>query len=130
MTEIKKELKRLGHQEFEEDIKGFNSSSHRFFKEKVPEIKTMAKKMHEEHSLKQFYRVFNKLWNSGYEKERALAISALQLYGKDFDASTWKMLKPKIKEIKDDEQMKSVRDILERIIKNCPELKKEICRVC
>jgi len=82
---LKRPLKRLGHKEFEEDIKGFIKNTHKFYSSKIPEIKTLAKKLHEEHSLEEFYKVFNKLWRSGYHNERVLAIKTLKLYKEDFD---------------------------------------------
>ena len=77
---------------------------------------------------KKFYKVFDKLWNSGYEKERCLAVYSLQLYKDDFDNSTWKFLKPKLKDIQDKEQLKSVREISKEIIKKNPKLEKKILK--
>jgi len=124
----KRALRKLGNKQFAEDIKTYIKSSHNFFSTRVPEIKTMAKKLHEEYSLKQFYKVFNKLWTSGYEKERSLAVYALQMYEEDFDSSTWEFIKPKLKEIRDYDQIRSIKDILKGIIKKCPKLKKEISK--
>ena len=61
------------------------------------EIRTLAKRLHEEHSLKEFYSIFNKLWKSGYHEEMSLALYTLQLYENGFDLKTWKFLKPKLK---------------------------------
>lgn len=121
-----KPLQKLSNKQIFDDVNVFLKSSHKFFSTRVPELKTMAKKLYEEHSLKEFYKIFNKLWKSGYEKEKSLAIYTLQMYKKDFDASTWRVLKPKLKNISDKDQLSSIHEILKEIIKKCPRLKKEI----
>ena len=121
-----KELQRLSNKQFTEDIKPFINSSHKFYSDNVPEIKTLAKTFHRVYSLREFYKVFNKLWNSGYEKEKSLAIYALQMYKEEFNLSTWKFLKPKLKEINDKEQIKSMREVLKEITRKNPGLEKEI----
>ena len=95
---MKKQLKKLGDKEFTQDIKKYIKSSHQFHESKTPEIKTLAKKFHEEYSLNEFYKIFNKLWDSGYENEKVLAIHSLKLYKEEFNIKTWKFIKPKIKQ--------------------------------
>jgi len=124
---LKKPLKRLGHKEFEEDIKGFIKNTHRFYASKVPEMRTLAKRLHQEHSLEDFYRVFNKLWKSGYHNERVLAIHTLKLYKKDFDLNTWYVLKPKLKELKDWDEIDDVsQEIVGNFILKYPSVKKDV----
>ena len=127
---LKKEFRRLGNKQFTNDIKTFIKSSHNFYSEKVPELKTLAKRLHEEHSLKKFYPVFNKLWNSGYQGEKSLAIYTLQLYKEEFDLSTWKFLKQKLKEIKSWDQADSIaKEILGNLLLKYPKLDKEILKL-
>jgi len=101
----KKPLKRLGQEQFADDIKKFIKSTHKFYSSKIPEMKVMAKKLHDEHNLREFYRVFNRLWKSGYHNERVLAIHALELYKKDFNLDTWKFIRPRLREIRDWEEL-------------------------
>jgi len=121
-----KPLQKLSNKQIFDDVNVFIKSSHKFFSTRVPELKTMAKKLHEEHGLKDFYKVFNKLWKSGYEKEKSLAIYTLQMYKDDFDANTWKFLKPKLKNINDKDHIESIKEILKEIIGKYPKLRKEI----
>lgn len=124
---LKRPLKRLGHREFEEDIKRFIKNTHKFYSLKVPEIKTLAKKLHEDHSLEDFYKVFNKLWKSGYCNERVLAIQALKLYKEDFDLDTWYIIKPKLKYIKDWDEIDEVSlNIIGEIILKFPSVKNDV----
>ncbi len=95
----KKQLQRLSNKQIFEDIKKYIKTSHTFYETKVPELKVMAKRLHEEYDLKAFYKVFNKLWDTGYQ-QKSLAIQTLQLYKDDFDLETWKFIKPKLKDIK------------------------------
>jgi len=127
---LKKEFRRLGNKQFSEDIKTFIKSSHNFYSEKVPELKVLARRLYEEHSLKSFYPVFNKLWKSGYQGETSLAIYTLQLYKDDFDLSTWKFLKQKLKEIKSWDQADTIsKEILGNLLLKYPELDKEILKL-
>ena len=127
---LKRQLKRLGNKEFTEDIKTFIRNSHNFYSEKVPELKTLAKRLHEEHSLKSFYPVFNRLWKSGYQGEKSLAIYTLQLYKDEFDFSTFKFLKPKLKDIKSWDRTDSVgKYLLGNILLKYPKLDKEILKL-
>ena len=73
----KKPLRKLSKNEFNSDVKKFIRSAHKFYDSKIPEMKTLAKKMQEEYELKEFYKVFRRLWNSGYHSERSLAIKTL-----------------------------------------------------
>lgn len=126
---MRKQLKTLGSKEFSGDIKQFIRRSHDFYKEKNPEIKVLAKRLHEEYTLDSFYRVFNKLWKSGYHNERVLAIYALKLYESDYDKDTWKFLIPRLKEIKDYDEAERIGRIVGRIIIKYPALKKEVIKL-
>ena len=105
---IKKQLHKLGEGQFEDDIKKYICSTHEFYGVKLPELRIMAKKLHEEYELKDFYKVFNRLWGSGYHEEMSLAIYGLQLYKDDFDLDTWKFLKPKLKNMRSWDSIDSV----------------------
>ncbi|VVB78280.1 DNA alkylation repair enzyme [uncultured archaeon] len=96
----KKQLQRLSNKQIFEDVKKYIKTSHTFYETRIPELKVLAKRLHEEYSLSEFYKVFNKLWNSGHNEERSLAIHTLQLYKEDFNIETWKFIKTKLKEIK------------------------------
>lgn len=127
---LKRQLKRLGNKQFTEDIKTFIRTSHKFYGKNVPELKTLAKRLHEEQSLKEFYPVFNRLWHSGYQGEKSLAIYTLQLYKDDFDLKTWNFLKTKIKEIKSPDQIESIAiEIIGNILLKYPRLDKEILKL-
>ena len=104
----RKQLQRLSNKQIFEDVKKYIKSSHTFYETRVPELKVLAKRLHEEYDLKKFYRVFNKLWNSGYHEEKSLAIHTLQLYKDNFDLETWKFLKQKLKDIKSWDKLDSV----------------------
>jgi hypothetical protein len=124
---LKRPLKRLGHKEFEEDIKGFIKNTHKFYSSKIPEIKTLARKLHDEHSLEEFYKVFNKLWKSGYHNERVLAIKTLKLYKDDFDLDTWYAIKFKLKDIKDWDEIDEVsQNIVGNLILKFDSVKKDV----
>lgn len=121
-----KRLKRLEGKDFKKDIKDYITKTHEFYDNKVPELKTLSKILKQEHSLKKFYRIFNKLWKSGIQKERALAIQTLELYKKDFDKDTWKFLKPKLKDVKSKDEIERIQGIIKGVLKKCPELKGEV----
>jgi len=124
---LKRPLKRLGHKEFEEDIKGFIKNTHKFYSSKIPEIKTLARKLHDEHSLGEFYKVFNKLWKSGYHNERVLAIKTLKLYKDNFDLETWRFIKPRLKEIRDWDEIDEISlNVVGKIILKFPYVKKDV----
>lgn len=128
--QIRRQLKRLSNKQFAEDIKRYIKSSHEFYGIKVPELRILAKRLHEEHSLEEFYKVFNRLWKSSYHEEISLAIYTLQLYKKDFDLRTWKFLKPKLKDMKSWDQVDSVAsNIVGEIILKYPRLEKEILKL-
>ena len=127
---LKRQLKRLNDKQFAEDIKRYLKSPHHFYGIKVPEIKTMAKKLHEEHSLKEFYKTFNRLWDSGYHEERSLAIYALEFYEDEFDFSTWEFIKPKLKDINSWDQVDAISsNIIGKIMIKYPELEQEIWKL-
>lgn len=130
MTYKSRKLQRLSNKQIFEDVKKYIKDSHSFYETKVPELTVLAKRLHEEYDLYGFYRVFNKLWNSGYHEEKSLAIYTLQLYKEGFDLETWKFLKPKLKDIKswDKVDSVSVNIIGELLIKN-KKLEKEILKM-
>ncbi len=122
-----KQLKRLGDKQFFEDIKKYIKSSHSFYETRAPELKVLAKRLHEEYSLKEFYRVFNKFWSSGSAKQSSLAIYTLQLYKEDFDSDSWKFIKQKIKDVKSWDKLDSISiNIIGEILAKNPEIEKEI----
>jgi len=125
---IKKPLKKLNNKELGQDIKEYITKTHEFYGSKVPELKTLSKILKQEHSLKDFYKIFNRLWKSGIQRERILAIQTLELYKKDFNKDTWKFLKPKLKDMKSDYEIDKVRDIIKNILLRCPGLRKEVER--
>lgn len=116
----KKQLQKLSNVQIFDDIKKYIKTSHTFYETRVPELKVLAKRLHEEYNLKNFYRVFNKLWNSGYHEEKSLALQTLQLYNDKFDMETWRFLKPKLKNIKswDKVDMVSLNIIGEILVRN------------
>ena len=57
---MRKRLKKLDSREFFGDVKQFIIGGHDFYKEKNPEIETLAKRLHDEYSLREFYKVFNR----------------------------------------------------------------------
>ncbi len=127
---LKKELKRLSNKEFAGQIKKYIKSPYEFYGIHVPEIRTLAKRLYEEHSLKEFYSVFNKLWKSGYHEEMSLALYSLQLYEEDFDMSTWKFLKPKLKDIQSWDQIDAISTfIIGKILLKHPRLEKELLKL-
>jgi 3-methyladenine DNA glycosylase AlkD len=127
---IKRRLKQLSNKQFADDIKNYISSPYEFYGVRVPELRTLAKRLFEEHSLKQFYKVFNKLWKSGYHEEMSLALYTLQLYENDFDLETWKFINPKLKDIKSWDQIDAVStQIIGKILLKYPKLEKEIIRL-
>ncbi|MFA7707530.1 MAG: DNA alkylation repair protein [Candidatus Pacearchaeota archaeon] len=127
---LKRELKRLSNKQFAEDIQNYIKSPYEFYGIRVPEIRILAKRLHEEHSLKEFYNIFNKLWKSGYHEEMSLALYTLQLYEKDFDLNTWKFLKTKINDIKSWDQIDAISTfIIGKILLKEPKLEKEMIRL-
>lgn len=127
MAEVKRKLQKLDNKQFAEDIKRYIRSSHSFYESKVPELKTLAKRLHEEHKLKEFYKVFTKLWNSSAPSENSLAIQTLQLYRDEFNMNTWKFLRPKLNSIKSHDQADSIAvEIIGHILLKYPKMKKEM----
>jgi len=127
---IRKQLKRLSNKQFAEDIKIYLKSSHEFYGIKVPELRVLAKRLHEEYELRDFYKVFNRLWRSSYHEEVSLAIYTLQLYRKEFDLGTWRFLKPKLKDLRSWDQVDSVStSIIGEILLRYPQLSKEILKL-
>lgn len=128
--EVKRQLKKLSDKHFAESIKRYIKSPYEFYGIHVPEIRTMAKHLYEEHELKDFYRVFNRLWNSGYHEEMSLALYTLQLYEKEFDISTFYFLKPKLDSIKSWDQIDAVSSsIIGKILLKDNRLEKEILKL-
>jgi 3-methyladenine DNA glycosylase AlkD len=127
---LQRELKRLSDKDFAGQIKKYLKSPYEFYGIHVPEIRTLAKRLHEEHSLKDFYKIFNKLWKSGYHEEMSLALYSLQLYEEDFDMNTWKFLKPKLKNIQSWDQIDAVSSfIIGKILLKQPKLEKELLKL-
>jgi len=127
---IRKKLKKISNPQFAEDIKKYIRSPYEFYGVRVPELKTLAKKLNEEHSLKEFYKIFDKLWNSGYHEEMSLAIYTLQLYSDEFDLSTWKFIKPKLKDMKSQDQIDTISiKVIGLILLKHPKLEKEILKL-
>ncbi|MDD5193534.1 MAG: DNA alkylation repair protein [Candidatus Nanoarchaeia archaeon] len=125
--EIKRKLVRLNNRQCVDDIKKYISYSYDFYHTKVPEIIILAKKLHEEYELNDFYKVFNKLWKSNYHNSRVLAITALQFYKDDFNVETWNFLKPKLREIRGLDKVDSIgSEILGNILLRYPELEPQI----
>jgi len=128
--ETKRQLKRLSNKQIEEDVKKYIKNSHDFYRENVPEIKVLAKKLHEKNSLKEFYSVFNRLWSSGYHNERSLALYALKLYKEDYNLRTWKFIKPILKELKNWDEIDYIaKEIVSEFILKYEELKPEIYKL-
>tara|TARA_Y100000310_G_C20522984_1_gene734622 strand:- start:81 stop:803 length:723 start_codon:yes stop_codon:yes gene_type:complete len=124
---LKKQLKTLKGKEFVEDITKYIKSPHEFYGSKVPELRTMAKHLHEENSLTEFYKIFDNLWKSGYNDKISLAINTLKLYEDEFDLRTWKFIKIKLKDIKSWDQIDAIaKGIVGVILVKDPRLEKEI----
>ncbi len=127
---IKRQLKKLSNKQFASDIKRYIKSPYEFYGVRVPEIRTMAKRLHEEHNLEDFYKIFDRLWGSGYHEEMSLALYALQLYEKEFDIKTWKFLKSRLKEIQTWDQIDAVSTfIIGKILLKYPKLEKELLKL-
>lgn len=127
MSVSNKQLTRLRDKEFAGDIKKYIRTSHEFYGTKIPELKILAKRLFEEYDLKDFYRIFNRFWSSGYHEERSLAIYTLELYKEKFDLSTWNFIKTKLKEIKSWDKVDDVAmNILGETVLRNPFLEKEI----
>ena len=127
---LKRQLRKLSNKQFAEDIKRYIKSPYEFYGVRVPEIRTLAKRLHEEHGLKEFYTIFNKLWGSGYHEEMSLALYTLQLYENEFDLDTWKFLKPHLKDIKTWDQIDAVSSfIIGKILLKHPSLEKELLKL-
>lgn len=130
VLEVRKQLKKLSNKHFAENIKRYLKSPYEFYGIHVPEIRTLAKHLYEEHELKDFYRVFNRLWNSGYHEEMSLALYTLQLYEKEFDLETFKFLIPKLDDIKSWDQIDAISSsIIGKILLKDPRLEREILKL-
>ena len=122
-----KQLRRLGDKQFFEDIKKYIKSSHSFYETRAPELKVLAKRLHEEYSLREFYKIFNKFWSSGSSKQSSLAIYTLQMYKDDFDLYTWNFIKQKIKELRSWDKIESISiNIIGEILAKNIRIEKEI----
>jgi len=127
---LTRQLKKLSNKQFAEDIKKYIKSPYEFYGIRVPELRTLAKRLHEEHDIDDFYRVFNRLWKSGYHEEMSLAIYTLQLYRDEFSMNTWKFLKTKLKDMKTWDQIDTVgTNIVGNILIKFPRLEKEIIKL-
>jgi 3-methyladenine DNA glycosylase AlkD len=124
---LKRELKRLDKKQFIEDIQSYIKSPYDFYNLRVPELKIMAKTLKERHPISEFYKIFDKLWNSGYNQEISLAIYTLELYEDEFTLKTFKFLVPKLKDIKNCHHLDAISlNILGKIILKFPEIEKDI----
>ncbi|MEM0465943.1 MAG: DNA alkylation repair protein [Candidatus Pacearchaeota archaeon] len=124
---LKKRLKKLNDKELKEDIKKFIKSSHEFYSSRVPELKILANKLHEEHKLKDFYKIFDKFWASEEPREISLAIYTLQLYKDEFDINTWRFIKSKIKNLKSFDKIDALsKNIISEILIKLPQVQDEI----
>lgn len=124
-----KKLKKLDDKQLFEDIKKYIKFSHTFYETRVPELKVLAKRLHEEYSLREFYNVFNRFWVSGSARQMSLAIYTLQLYREDFDLMTWRFIKQKLKEIKSWDKIDSIAlNIIGEILLKNPEIGREIIK--
>jgi len=127
---LTRQLKKLSNKQFAEDIKRYIKSPYEFYGIRVPELRTLAKRLHEEHGVEDFYKVFNRLWKSGYHEEMSLAIYTLQLYKEEFDLNTWKFLKTKINDMKTWDQIDIVgTNIVGDILIKYPKFEKEIIKL-
>tara|TARA_Y100000310_G_scaffold343264_1_gene450069 strand:+ start:875 stop:1603 length:729 start_codon:yes stop_codon:yes gene_type:complete len=127
---LTRQLKKLSNKQFAEDIKKYIKSPYEFYGIRVPELRVLAKRLHEEHEIKDFYKVFNRLWASGYHEEMSLAIYTLQLYKEEFGLDTWKFLKTKIKDMKTWDQIDIVgTNIVGYILLKYPKLEREIIKL-
>lgn len=126
---MRRQLKTLGSEEFLGDVKQFIRGSHDFYRDKNPEIKVLARRLHDEYGLREFYKVFNRLWKSGYHNERVMAVYALRMYEENYDKDTWKFLIPRLKEIKDFDEAERIGRIIGHIIIRYPDLKREILKI-
>ena len=130
VEQIRNKFKELANPVYAGQSKSYLKSPFEFYGLRVPEIRKIAKRLHEEHSLKEFYNIFNKLWKSGYHEEMSLALYTLQLYEKDFDLKTWKFLKPKLNNIKSWDQIDAISSfIIGKILLKYPELEKELLKL-
>ena len=124
-----KKLKKLDDKQLYEDIKKYIKYSHSFYETRVPELKVLAKRLHEEYSLRDFYNVFNRFWQSGSARQMSLAIHTLQLFKEDFDLITWRFIKQKLKEIKSWDKIDSIAlNIIGEILLKNPEIGIEIIK--
>jgi 3-methyladenine DNA glycosylase AlkD len=127
---IKRELRKLSNKQILEDIKKYIKSSHSFYETRVPEFKVLAKRLHDEYSLEEFYRVFNRFWKSGYRDKMSLAIYTLKLYEDEFDLRTWNFLKPRLKEIKSWDKIDIIgSEIIGKILLKYPGLEREVIKM-
>lgn len=127
---LKRQLQKLSDKQFAKDIKRYIKSPYEFYGIRVPEIRDMAKRLHDEHSLNDFYKIFNKLWKSGYHEEMSLALYTLQLYEKKFDFETWEFLEPKLRDIKSWDQIDCVSSSLTgKILLKYPRLERELLKL-
>ncbi len=127
---FKKQLIKLNNERILKDVKQFIKSNHEFYTDKVPELKVLAVRLHEEYTLNKFYKVFNKFWKSLYPEEICLGVYTLQLYKNDFNFDTWKFIKGKLKDIKDYDLADNVGvNIIGEILLRDKKMEKEIIRL-
>ncbi len=124
-----KQLKKLSNKDFLNDIKKYIKNTHEFYKDKIPEIEVLAKRLHDEYDLNDFYNVFNKFWNSGLNGDRILAIHTLMIYNEEFDINTWNFLKSKLIEIRSIDEADSIGEIISWIYVKYSSIKNEILKL-
>ena len=124
-----KPLQRLSNKEFLGDIKKYIKNTHEFYTHKVPEMNILADRLHQEYTLNDFYKVFNKLWQSGSQNDRTLAIHTLELYYADFNLTTWQNLKQKLSSIKSIDEVDHIGKIISLIYRRENALREDIFKL-
>jgi hypothetical protein len=122
-----RQLKKLSNRQIADDIKNYLKDTHEFYSTRAPELRVLAKRLHEEYTLSKFYKVFSKFWKSPYPEEVCLAVYTLQLYKEELNIETWKFIKLKIKDIVSGDQADFIaRYIMGEILVKHSSLEKEI----
>jgi len=121
-----KPLIKLNNKDFLDDVKKYIKNTREFYKDKNPELEILAGKFYEEYSLVNFYKIFNKLWNSGLNGDRELALLSFKLYKDEFDIITWKFLERKFKEIRNIEELNFIGEMISYIYRKNQTIIKDI----
>ena len=88
----------------------------------------MAKRLYDEYTLTEFYRVFNKLWHAS-SGERSLAIHTLQLYQNDFDLTTWHFIRGRLEGVKSLDEVMWMGEIIGAMYTKDPSIKRGILQL-